>query len=43
MTWIDIIGISYVVGYIAVLCYAVRHRDEPFWRGFLDPYGLRRK
>lgn len=39
MTWEIWACIGFVVLYVALYWYALTHRDDPFWHGFLDPFG----
>lgn len=39
MSWIEIIVCATIVAaLIGLYWYAIRHRHDPFWRAFLDPY-----
>lgn len=41
MSWIDYAAVAYLLAYLGALAYGLLHRDDPFWRGFTDPLGLR--
>lgn len=40
MTWEIWLCIGFVICWVALYWYAIAHRDEPFWSGFLDPFGF---
>ena len=36
---INIVGAVFLVGWFSLYGYALDHRTEPFWYGFLHPFG----
>lgn len=34
------LAIAFTVFWLQLYSHAARHREEPFWKGFLDPFGL---
>lgn len=41
MDWITIGGVALIAAYIGLHVYAWTHQDNPFWRGFVNPFGFR--
>jgi hypothetical protein len=38
LNWLDIVSLILVVAYVATWIYGWRHRHEPFWSGFVNPF-----
>jgi hypothetical protein len=39
---IEVIGVSYVVIYLVALAWGWSHQSDPFWQGFVNPFGIGR-
>jgi hypothetical protein len=40
--WLAVVAMLFMWLHGFVIAWAWSHRDQPFWNGFIDPFGLNR-